>query len=298
VLHVHGTTLNLNLNLLVRSVARNGSSVLLHYHGGYPARSAFGRKLQRANFEQTARYGFTTASHAQPFIDGGLLNHPERVFELMETSSTFRWRDRSDARRETGMLGDPVCLSVGRLHEIKDPLTMLRGFDCIQSIRPSAELYLYYLTDECLATMREFLVSRPELRAHVHFCGRAAFAEMEAIYNSADFVLQASTREFSGNAVLEAMACGVIPVVTDIPSFRAMTADGQFGILFPIGDAEALARQVLAIDASSIAERSEAIRAHFERALSFRALANQLIPVYREMIAERPSVTTTSPVAR
>jgi len=143
------------------------------------------------------------------------------------------------------------------------------------------------LTDEELPALEGYLAARSTLREHVHLRGRARFEQMEAIYNSADFLLQASRREFSGCAVLEAMACGVIPIVTDIPSFRMMTECGRFGALFPVGDANAMAQRILERPLGTIEERSTTIRAHFERALSFDAMARQLLPVYREMLSER-----------
>src|SRR6185437_3227718 len=110
ILHVHGTTLNLNLFLLLRAIGRDGPPAILHFHGGYPAHSRLGKRMQRHNFERAERYGFTTLAHAQPFIDAGLLHSPERIVPLMETSSTFSRSDRAISRRETGMLGDPVFL--------------------------------------------------------------------------------------------------------------------------------------------------------------------------------------------
>jgi glycosyltransferase involved in cell wall biosynthesis len=112
---------------------------------------------------------------------------------------------------------------------------------------------------------------------------------MEATFNSADILLQASLREFSGCAVLEAMACGVIPIVSDIPSFRVMTECGRFGALFPVGDSAALARKLVDLPLESIERRSLAIRAHFEQRLSFDAMARQLVPIYQEMYTERRS---------
>jgi len=39
-----------------------------------------------------------------------------------------------------------------------------------------------------------------------------------------------------------------VPVLTDLPSFRAMTADGRYGVLFQVGDDIGSARSVLASD--------------------------------------------------
>src|SRR5690606_19453656 len=108
--------------------------------------------------------------------------------------------------------------------------------------------------------------------------------------NSADFLLQASRREFSGCAVLEALACGVIPVVTDIPSFRAMTAEGRFGVLFPPGNAGALACGVCTIGLAEIPARSAEIRMHFEDRYSFPVLSRQLEAIYQQVVEQSAPV--------
>lgn len=283
-IHVHGATLNLNVFLILRLLATNDPAIVLQYHGGYPATRALGRALQRRNFALADRLLFTTRAHAKPFEAAGVLGQPDRVVEFMETSSSFRCGARDEARRRTGMRGDPVCLWVGRLHPIKDPLTALRGFERVLLNRPGANLYLYYLTDELIDALRAYVAARPALRAHVHFRGRVPFEMMEDIYNSSDLLLQASLREFSGCAILEAMSCGVIPVITDIPSFRAMTAGGRVGKVFPIGDDAALAEAISAISAGEIPALSRAVWEHFNRAHSFPALAGQLEQIYGEVL--------------
>jgi glycosyltransferase involved in cell wall biosynthesis len=256
--------------------------VVLHSHGGYPAVNRLARAVQRFGFRRSARQLFTTLDHARPFVEAGIIGGYESVVELMETSSAFHPRGKAEARLRTGMAGNPVFLWAGRLHAIKDPLTALKGFERILAGWPHARLYLHYLTDELLPDLQAYAATRPALSRALHFRGRAPFSEMEAIYSSADFLLQASLREFSGCAVLEAMACGAIPIVTDIPSFRAMTAEGQHGILFPPGNWEALARDTLALPRSGLTARSAEVRAHFERALSFQAIARRLEKVYQE----------------
>ena len=285
-IHFHGTNLYLNHALLLARLGRKRPPIVVHYHGGFPSSNRLVRRVQRLNFRRAARFLFTTREHARPFIEAGLIEQPQRVVAFMETSSAFRLHALAEARRRTGMTGDPVFVCAGRLTPLKDPMTALRGFEQILEARPQAHLYLYYLTDDLLPDLQQYVAARPRLKPHVHFRGRAPFEQMEMIYNSADFLLQASHREFSGCAVLEAMACGVIPAVTDIPSFRAMTGAGRHGILFAPGDAEALAHGVLAVPPEEIAGRSRQVRAWFEHALSFPALARQLDALYGEVLEE------------
>ena len=68
---------------------------------------------------------------------------------------------------------------------------------------------------------------------------------MQLWYNSADFIISGSHYEGSGVAVTEAMSCGCIPVVTDIPSFRSMTGQGKCGLLFKPGNEQDLLAALL-----------------------------------------------------
>jgi glycosyltransferase involved in cell wall biosynthesis len=182
------------------------------------------------------------------------------------------------------MTGHPVFLWAGRLDPIKDPFTALRGFARIAEARPGARLYLHYLSDAMLPELQAWVAARPHLHGRVHFGGRVPHERMEAICNSADFLLQASVREHSGCAVLDAMACGVIPVLSDIPSFRVMTAHGTAGVLFRVGDDASLAEQVLAMGPEEMAARRAAVRERFDEALGFPALARQLQREYEAVL--------------
>lgn len=285
--HVHGVDPHINLALLRAVIGRTGVPIVLHYHGGFPAERGPVRTLQRYSFAGISRFLFTTKTHARPFVERGLVRSTDDVVELMELSSPFEMRLRAACRAETGMTGRPVFVWTGRLDPIKDPLTALRGFERIRKAWPEAALYMYFSTAELLTEVRSFLAARPGLRERVDLRGRAPYRQMEAIYNSADFLIQASRREFSGCAVLEALSCGVLPVVTDIPSFRAMTDDGRHGLLFPVGDAEGLAAAVLRLTPESIPARSVAVRAHFEERLSYEALGRRLDGVYRCLLDNR-----------
>jgi glycosyltransferase involved in cell wall biosynthesis len=298
VIHLFGTNLTLNTWLLFRTCSKTDRTIVVADHGGDPPAGRLGRALLGYGLSRAAGLLFTTVEHARPFIEAGLINDKcAPISELMEVSTTFRRLDRDQARNVTEMGGDPVFLWAGRLEPVKDPVTALRGFERIHGRWPGAQLYLYYLTDHLLPELRAFIHSRPQLTDCVHFRGSAPHRHMESVFNSADFLLQSSRPTGSGNIVetsgyvpLEAMACGVIPVLSEIPSFRVMTAEGRFGVLFPCGDDEALARGVLALSRDEIGRLGRSAQDHFEREFSFPAMARKLELVYRQ--ASRRSNST------
>jgi glycosyltransferase involved in cell wall biosynthesis len=288
VAHVFGLTMDLQLALLARATRKLRVPLVVHYHGGLPETGRYGR-LQRHNLALVDRALFTTREQAAAWIEAGMLT-PNQTALLPETSSNFTGFARDAARARTGMAGDPVCLSVGRLSAIQDPLTTLRGFALAAERLPDVQLYCYYLTEELLPELRAFVDSQPGLARRVEFRGRASPDEMEAIYSSADVLLQSSRREWSGLALLEALACACVPVVSDIPSFRALTDDGRYGLLFPVGDHTALATQLLTLDADTRRNLAPAAQAYFQRELSFAALASRLDDLYAELVAARYNV--------
>ena len=60
------------------------------------------------------------------------------------------------------------------------------------------------------------------------------------LYRQADVVVNPSLYEGLPNVILEAMACGLPVVASDIPGNNALVDPGQTGFLFPLGDGNAL----------------------------------------------------------
>ncbi len=85
----------------------------------------------------------------------------------------------------------------------------------------------------------------------------------------------------------EAMACGVVPIVTDIPSFRMMTDGGTIGGLFPPGDVDALVRVAMRVFSADREEQAQNAVDYFKARLSFRAIADELLALYEELSARR-----------
>jgi len=231
--------------------------VVLQHHGELPWSGPRGA-LQRFGLCRADGFLFTADSLAEPWRRSGGVRRGQPVFEVMEASSPFRSEARDEVRSRTGLTGSPVVLWAGNLDSNKDPLTVLRGFEKVLSEKPEARLYMAFRGDALLAEVKARIDTRSALRGAVTLLGTLPYGEMEACFNSADIFVQGSRKEGSGIAVLDALACGVVPVVTDIAAFRAITREGSVGALWPVGDADAFAAALRRVIGEPIQAGSEA----------------------------------------
>jgi glycosyltransferase involved in cell wall biosynthesis len=270
--HMIGVTLLQPLGEVGSWCWKAGLPLGASHHGGVPRQEPWLHAVQRTILRRCKAVFFTSGLQARPWLAAGLLRE-EQIVPCMEVSSDFVPKDRRIARARTGMQGEPIFVWNARLHPIKDPLTALKGFALIRERWPAARLYMIYLTDEMHAEVAKTIAENPLLKDAVEMRGRIARTAVEDFLNSADFIIQTSLREHSSYSILEAMSCGVIPVVTEIPSFRAMTGDGSCGILFRIGDFKSMAERTLTCDLGSVPALSQKVRDRFVEFLSYEAIA-------------------------
>jgi glycosyltransferase involved in cell wall biosynthesis len=273
--HSAGLTMDLNLGLAGRTAARAAAPLLVQFHGGLPAADRLTNLLRRANARRAARVLFTHPEQAAPWLDAGILE-PDRVGQAFETSVRISPLPRAVARARTGIDGDPACLMLGRLEAVKDPITTLTGFALIAERRPLARLHVYALTEALRRECEALVAALPTLAGRVRFHPAWPRARMNELYSAADLLLQSSRREWSSLTVMEALACGCLPVLSAIPAFRALTDEGRVGALFPVGRPELLARAAVALGPGERRAQAPSAMRRFEEALSFEALAERI----------------------
>jgi glycosyltransferase involved in cell wall biosynthesis len=266
--------------------------VVQHHAGGPPPQSpgmrgavrrfGWGRGLAGA-----AAFFFTSVEQADPWRAAGLLRPDQPVHAIPESSRVVRHVPRSDARRRTALRGQPELLWVGRLVPAKDPSTVLEGFASALTSLREAHLTFVYQSETLLATLRERLGRDPHLAERVQLLGAVPRDALADLLSAADVFVLGSHDEGSGYALLEALASGLVPVVTDIPAFRALTAGGTLGALWRPGDAAALATALVAVGSRPLESRREAVRRHFESELSWSAVGRRAVALYRETVGSR-----------
>jgi glycosyltransferase involved in cell wall biosynthesis len=232
-----------------------------------------------------AGIAFCSLDQARPFTKAGLIGASTQVYEIPESTSRFAPGDRDEARRLTGIAGAPAILWVGHLNVNKDPLTVLAGISAAARELPGLQLYCCFGSAPLLRAVQDRIATDTDLRGRVHLLGRLPHERIELLMRAADIFVLGSHREGSGYSLIEALACGLPPVVTDIPSFRSLTNAGSVGELWPCDDSRALCQALLSIAHRSGSELRAAVRTHFERELSSNALGVKLTAMYADVLA-------------
>jgi glycosyltransferase involved in cell wall biosynthesis len=259
------------------------TAVVVQDHGGIHAGSpGFRRRawtaFHRLGLRHADGFLFTAAALADPWRRAAVLSAAQPVHEVPESSTDLAPPSVEPGRER--LPGRPAVLWVGRLDANKDPLTVLGGFERALSAIPDAALTFVYGEEQLLSEVRAHVSASPALATRVHLRGRIERRELAAVYAGADLFVLGSHHEGSSFALIEALSFGLTPVVSDIPSLRALTGDGRVGFLFPPGDRDGFGRAFAAAATGDLNARRRFVRAHFDRELSWPAVGRKALDVY------------------
>jgi glycosyltransferase involved in cell wall biosynthesis len=169
-------------------------------------------------------------------------------------------------------------LMVSRLTAEKDPLTAARAASLLDpALRPELRVAGTGPLDSAVADILAGSATR------LHLLGHVCQQDLGDHYRSADVFVLTSLHESWNQAVVEAMACGVPVVATDVPGLR--DAVGDAGVLVGVGDHTSL-RDVLARLHASAAWRRSLRQAGLSRVqtLTWANIARRLDDVYRTVL--------------
>ncbi len=133
---------------------------------------------------------------------------------------------------------------------------MARAF--ARAAQQEPRLRLMLLGGGSLAPRLREIWQRAGVLDRVQFVGQVSQRHLPRYYRAADLYLSASTSDGSSVSLLEALACGLPVVVSDLPANREWVRPGIEGWHFPVGDAKTLS-EILVEAARTPPERLRAL---------------------------------------
>ncbi len=220
-----------------------------------------------------------TRSLAARYLEAGLA----REIRLWPFGHDLGWAARVERRRRTNAF---VFGYVGRIAEEKGVHVLVEAASRLAGLAPGAVVEIWGdpaqeggYTARCMAL--------PAGGVPVRFRGPFGRDRLAEVYGQIDVLVVPSIwDENSPLVVHEAFAAGVPVIASDVGGLREVVPDGTAGLLFPPGDAGALAEAMarIARDTALFA----GLRSGVEPVRSADEAAAELLDVYRDLISRRP----------
>jgi glycosyltransferase involved in cell wall biosynthesis len=173
-----------------------------------------------------------------------------------------------------------TALFVGRLTAQKDPQFLLRSW---QQVSPNGEFRLLVAGDGPLAEPLKQQIADQQM-SNVELLG--ARNDLQRLYQEASVFVLPSRSEGCSNALLEAMASGLCPIVTNIGGNRDVVTDGVTGRLVESGHVRQLSdalREVLE-DQDSCMRLGTAAREHVIAHHDIHDVANRYLQEFYRLV--------------
>jgi len=189
-------------------------------------------------------------------------------------------------RKELGINNCFVWLAVGRFEEAKDYPNMLQAFKMV--VDKKEDTLLLLAGQGSLLEETRKLANELELEDKVRFLG--VRRDVPDLMNAADAYVMSSAWEGMPMVLLEAEACGLPVVATDVGGNSEVILNNKSGYIVPPGDSEALAAAMVKMMSLPEAERramGRAGRAHIEANYSLERVVDQWEALYRQLLQRK-----------
>lgn len=141
--------------------------------------------------------------------------------------------------------------------------------------------------------MLESMVNKFSLQHRVSFEGEHPPILVKELLKSHDVLVLSSEYEGRPNVVLEAMAAGLAIVTSNLPGVRELITHGEEGLIYEVGDVEALKNHVLKLLGSSTLGQELGNNARnkiLNENLTWSATAARYLSIYKSMCKDRVCV--------
>ena len=183
---------------------------------------------------EARKYGYWGPYYRFPW--GVDLEHFSPIGEA-NLRTRLNWQDKT------------VVLSMRSFESLYDVECILRGF--LAALKNQRELRLMVFGSGSQEPLLKKIAAESGEADKIHFGGSVTLEQLPDIYRSADLYVSASHSDGASVSLMEAMACGLPALVSDIPGNREWITPGENGWLFKTGSAEDITNYMISFDRDS-----------------------------------------------
>lgn len=224
-------------------------------------RDAWWRWVTRFTLRRSSFFASDAVVTRDKAVRYGMRPDRTRVFPWGVDLQQFAPGPSDASRRDSTAGGDsPEGLTTGMPKSSREPFVLLcsrswearYGVDVlarafVKAARRHPDLSLILLGGGSQAQAIRQILENGGIIERVHFGGRVPNAEVPRWYHMADLFVSPSHVDGSSVSLMEALACGLPVLASDIPANKEWVQDGANGWLYPDGNEDALAERISTI---------------------------------------------------
>ena len=170
-------------------------------------------------------------------------------------------------------------ITVGSLQPVKGHVLLLHAMRLVVDAIPDARLAIIGAGPE-LAQLA-YVIASLQLEQHVELSGAISHELLVKCYHSADLYVQSSWHEAQGMVVLEAAACGLPSVGSNVGTLAELSPDSAVAV--SVGDGNALATAIIDMlnDEPRRRAMGQTAQVRAEREYSVQRCVNRFVELYR-----------------
>lgn len=224
---------------------------------------------------------------------------PNGVIDVIPAGTdieTFHAIPKAEARSQLGFNPDEaIVLYVGRFDPRKGIETLVQSFAKLKAECPTRALRLVLVggsepdhADGQERSRIESLVQELGLVEHTQFVGQVGHDRLPLYYTAADVCVIPSHYEPFGLVAIEAMACGIPVVASDVGGLKFTVIPGETGWLVPPKEVEGFATAIKRVLADPVMGQKMSRQASLrvQQNFSWTGVAIQLSDLYRRLLAQ------------
>ena len=250
-------------------------------------------RLMRRLFRPLVSQYIVLSRHQLEYLRSAVRVDPQRLNHICNGVDTDRFRPGAmpspSPLPEGFASADSVVIgSVMRMQPVKAPVDLARAFVMLRDRHPEwfARLRLVMVGDGPQRADVQQLLTEFGVAGQVWLAG--ARDDIPALMGAMDLFVLPSLAEGICNTVLEAMACGLPVVATNVGGNPELVQDGETGTLVPPSRPDILASQMMVYAMDPIRRRREAraARTRAEAEFSIDAMVNGYMKVYARLLSD------------
>ncbi len=180
---------------------------------------------------------------------------------------------RAEARRRFAPQGEAILIHLSNFRPVKRVVDVVKIFARVVEQVPAQLILVGDGPDRSAA---EWLAHELRIHDRIHFLGKQE--RVNELLPIADLMLMPSELESFGLAALEAMACKVPSIATQVGGVPELIDDGVTGLLFPVAALDAMADGAIGLLRDR--DRLEVMRDSVRKAARTRFCSTKIVPLY------------------